>query len=100
VSRGGGLTAQRIAFSGTQIAFGGEAKDAAVALQRLDRGLAEAGAPPAGDATLLRFYVLSPAAAAVAMKQVTGSAPVAAIPIEGVGPVSAGFAIDAVAPVR
>ena len=101
VSRGGaGVSSARTAFSGTQVAFGTEEKDAAVAVQRLDRALTEAGAATAGNAEVLRLYVLSPATTAVARKQVTGSARVASFSVEGVGPVSAGFAIDAVSPAR
>ncbi len=101
VSRGaaGGGSA-RTAFSGTQVAFGTEEKDAAVAVQRLDRALTEAGAAPTASAQSLRLYVLSPATTAVARKQLTGIAPVASVSVEGVGPASAGFAIDAVSPAR
>jgi enamine deaminase RidA (YjgF/YER057c/UK114 family) len=98
ISRGaGGESAARYAFSGTQVAFGTEEKDAAVAIQHLDRALNEAGASPAANAALLRIYVLSPSTTAVALKQLTGHAPIASFSVEGVGPVSAGFAIDAVA---
>lgn len=101
VSRGAACAgAARIAFSGTQVAFGTEEKDAAVAVQRLDRALTEAGAAPAANAELLRIYVLSPATTAFARKQITGAVPVASVSVEGVGPVSAGFALDAVSPVR
>ena len=100
VSRGGAMTASRLAFSGTQIAFGVEEKDAALALQRLDRALTEAGAPRAEDGALLRLYLISPSTGPVAAKQIKGSAPVATYSVESVGPATAGFAIDAVAPVR
>ena len=101
VSRGaGGVSGTRTAFSGTQVAFGTEAKDAAVAIQRLDRALSEAGAPNTANAELLRLYVLSPSTTAVALKQLAGPAPVASFSVEGVGPASAGFAVDAVSPVR
>jgi hypothetical protein len=100
VSSGGELTAPRVAFSGTQVAFGVDEKDAAVAVQRLDKALSEAGAPRTSDAALLNLYLISPATAVVALKQLTGTAPVSAFSVEGVGPTSAGFAIDAVAPVR
>ena len=66
VSRGGGVTSPRIAFSGTQVAFGVDEKDAAVAVQRLDRALTEAGAGITPDATLLRLYLLSPGTQAIA----------------------------------
>jgi hypothetical protein len=94
------MTASRLAFSGTQIAFGVEEKDAALALQRLDRALTEAGAPRAEDGALLRLYLISPSTGPVAAKQIKGSAPVATYSVESVGPATAGFAIDAVAPVR
>jgi hypothetical protein len=100
VSGGGGITAPRIAFSGTQVAFGVEEKDAAVAIQRLDKGLSDAGAPRTANAALLRLYLISPATGPAALKQLTGPASVTTFSVEGVGPVSAGFAIDAVAPVR
>jgi hypothetical protein len=100
VSRGGSLTTPRMAFSGTQVSFGVEEKDAALAVQRLDRALTEAGARSAGNAALVRFYLLSPTLAAVALKQLGGSAPTALFSVEGVGAASAGFAVDAVAPVR
>lgn len=99
VSRGGGGGAARLAFSGTQVAFGTADKDAALAVQHLDRALAEAGASRP-SALVLRLYLLSPGSAPAAMKQLAGGAPAAALSVEGVGPVSAGFAIDAVAPVR
>jgi hypothetical protein len=82
------------------VAFGTEEKDAAVALQRLDKALSDAGAPRTGNAALIRLYLISPATAPVALKQLTGPAPVATFSVEGVGPASAGFAIDAIAPVR
>jgi hypothetical protein len=101
VSRGGGAGAPRMAFSGTQVAFGTEEKDAAVAIQRLDRGLSDAGAPHIAGAALLRLYVLSPATTAVALKQLTGLpvTSLSSLSMEGVGPASAAFAIDAIAPV-
>ncbi len=99
VSRGGGLVAPRIAFTGTQVAFGVGGKDAALAVQRLDRALSDAGAPRT-PSTLLRLYLLSPGAGSVAMEQLSGSGPVAVYSVEGVGPVTAGFAIDAVSPLK
>ena len=100
VSSGGGLTTERVAFSGTQVAFGVDEKDAAVAVQRLDRALSEAGAQHVGETALLNLYLMSPATAAAALKQLNGAAPVSTFPVEGVGPASAGFALDAVAPIR
>jgi hypothetical protein len=101
VSRGAaGAVSARTAFSGTQVSFGTAAKDAAVAVQRLDRALTEAGAAPDANAELLRLYVLAPTTTGIARKEITGSAPVGVFSVEGVGPASAGFAIDAVSPAR
>lgn len=91
-----GTAAPRFAFSGTQVAFGSEDKDAALAVQRLDRALTEAGAPATKDAALVRFYILTPEVGAIAQKHASG----ALIPVENVAASTAGFALDAVAPVR
>jgi hypothetical protein len=99
VSRGGGMTSQRLALSGTQVAFGTQEKDALLAVQHLDRALVEVNAPRAG-ATLLRIYLLAPGTRAVALQEMGSGAPVESLPVEGVGTVSAGFAIDAVNPVQ
>jgi len=92
----GGTSAARLAFSGTQVAFGSEEKDAALAVQRLDRALTEAGAPSTKDAALVHLYILSPEVGPIAQKQVSGTL----IPVENVAASTAGFALDAVAPVR
>jgi hypothetical protein len=89
----GGMPAARLAFSGTQVAFGLEDKDAALAVQRLDRALTEAGAPASKDAALVRLYILTPEVGPIAQKQVSGSL----IPVENVAASSGGFALDAVA---
>ena len=89
-----------IAFSGTQVAFGMEEKDAALAVQRMDRALGEAGGPRTDQSMLIRFYALSPAAGNLALKQVSGTASKMVLNVEAVGSASAGFALDAVAPVR
>ena len=99
VSRGGAVASPRMAFSGTQIAFGAEDKDAALAIQRLDRGLTEAGANPAASATLLHFYLPNPDALPVIRKQINGLAAASPLILESVGP-SGAFALDAIAPVR
>lgn len=99
VSRGGN-GASHLAFTGTQIAFGAEEKDAALAIQRLTRGLREAGAGELSDASLIRVYILSEPVGPIAKKQITGKAPNTVIPVENVGASSAGMALDAVAPVH
>jgi len=92
----GGTSAARLAFSGTQVAFGSEEKDAALAVQRLDRALTEVGAPASKDAAVVRLYILSPDIGPIAEKHVSGTL----IPVENVAASTAGFALDAVAPVR
>lgn len=91
-----GTAAPRLAFSGTQVAFGSEDKDAALAVQRLDRALTEAGAPATKEAALVRFYILTPEVGSIAQRQASG----ALIPVENVAASTAGFALDVVAPVR
>lgn len=99
VTRGGGSGVSRLAFSGTQVGFGVADKDAALAVQRLDHAMAEAGAPLL-NAVLLHLYMLSPGTASLMEKQLTGTAAVVPLPVEGVGAMTAGFAIDAVSPLR
>jgi hypothetical protein len=98
VSRGGGITSQRLALSGTQVAFGTQEKDASLAVQHLDHALAEMNAPRT-SATFLRVYLLAPGTRVVALKEMDSGAPVESLPVEGLGAVSAGFAIDAINPV-
>jgi len=92
----GGTSSARFAFSGTQVAFGSGEKDAALAVQRLDRALTEAGAPSTKDAALVRLYILTPEVGPIAQKQVSGTL----IPVENVAASSGGFALDAITPVR
>ena len=98
VSRGGGVTSQRLVFSGTQVAFGTQEKDASLAVQHSDRSLAEVSAPRTST-TFLRVYLLAPGTRAIAVKEMDGGTAVESFPVEGLGAVSAGFAIDAINPV-
>lgn len=91
----GGKTG-RLAFTGTQIAFGSEEKDAKLAFQRLDRGLAEAGATPA-DIVATNIYPLSGTLGELARKLRPAAGAFSIIPFEGVASMEAGFAVDAVA---
>ncbi len=86
VSRGSAIPSPRLAFSGTQIAFGAEEKDAALAIQRLDRGLTEAGANPTANAALLHFYLPNPDTLPVIRKQIAGPVPSSPLTLESVGP--------------
>ncbi len=97
VSGGRGVTTPTLAFSGTQVAFGADDKGAAAAIQHLDRAMSEVRGPQIANAALVRFYLLSPDAAAIALKQLAGPVPTESLSVESVGPASAGFAIDAIA---
>lgn len=98
VARGTRVTALRLAFTGTRVAFGPEEKDAALAFQRLDRDLNEAAAPPA-NIVFTHFYPLSTAIAERASALRRAAAPVVILLVEGLASVDAGFAVDAVAAV-
>jgi len=99
VSRGGANSSARIAFSGTQIAFGALDKDAALAMQRLDRALTEAGANPTAGAALLHLYLPDPDALTVIRKQIADPVPASPLVVESVGP-SGAFSIDAISSAR
>lgn len=98
VGKGGGKPAGRLAFSGTQIAFGYEEKDATRAFQRLDRDLTEAaGASP--SILSENIYALSAPAADLARKLSPAAQALTVLPFDGVAAMDAGFAVDAVAAV-
>ena len=97
VARGGPVTAPKLAFSGTQIAFGFEEKDAALAFQRFDQQLKQAGTNPAGI-VLQNLYPVSQKIAATAHK-LRPSLSDASVPFEGLASVDGSFAVDAVAAV-
>jgi len=96
VARGGGVKAERLAFTGTRVSSGSAEKDATLAFQRLDRDLTETGAPPA-NIVFTNIYALSDQAAAVSRKPRT---PDATIFVEGLAAMDAGFAVDAVSAVN
>jgi hypothetical protein len=85
--------AQRLAFTGTRVAFGSQEKDAVLAFQRLDKDLTDALAPPAGI-VFSNIYTLSRSAGDLAKKIRPRSA---MFPVEGLASIDAGFAADAVA---
>lgn len=96
VARGGNVKASRLAFTGTQVAFGTDEKAAALAFQRLDRDLNEAGIAP-GDVIATDIYPLSAGIGKLAVKVRSTSGTVTVIPFEGIASVDGSFAVDAVA---
>ena len=99
VARTSGPGPEKLAFSGTRVAFGSAEKDMALAFQRLDRDLAEAGAA-AANLVYTNLYPISWPVGELARKLRTGAAPVSVMAFEGVASNDAGFAVDAVAGVR
>ena len=98
VGRGGGKNVGRLAFSGTQISFGYEEKDAARAFERLKHDLAEAAGPSAAIVAA-NVYALSPPVADIARKLCPATEALTVLPFDGVAAMDAGFAVDAVAAV-
>jgi enamine deaminase RidA (YjgF/YER057c/UK114 family) len=97
-ARGPRITSEKIAFTGTRVAFGAEEKDGRLAFQRLDRDLATAGASSA-NIVFTRLYPLSSAIGEMFRKLCFSGAPVAVVPFEGLASIDAGFAVDAIATV-
>ena len=95
-ARQGTRPAEKLAFTGTRVAFGSQEKDAALAFQRLDKDLAEAGATP-DSIVFTNIYPLSGQMAELSLKVRKSKSPIAMIPSEGVAAVEAGFAVDAIA---
>ena len=96
VTRGGSGSAAKLAFTGTRVAFGAQEKDAALAFQRLDKDLAEAGAGPA-DIVLTNVYPLSGQVANLVRQVRPASAALSGVIFEGLASIDAGFTVDAVA---
>ena|SRR5579863_4639239 len=96
VARGGNIRAAKLAFTGTQVAFGMDEKAAALAFQRIDRDLSEAGVEPAGIIAT-NLYPLSGRIGELARKVRSTAGTVTVIPFEGIASVDGSFAIDAVA---
>jgi enamine deaminase RidA (YjgF/YER057c/UK114 family) len=97
-ARGAATAPTKLAFTGTRVAFGAQEKDAALAFQRLDKDLTEAGATPS-DMVLTNIYALSDASGQMAKRVRETAAPLQVLVFEGVASIDAGFAVDAVAPV-
>lgn len=95
----GGMIAPRLAFSGTQVAFGADEKAAALAFQRLDRELAAAGVA-SSDIMETRVYALSERRGELARKVHTTAGILTVFPFEGVASLDGSFAIDYIAGLR
>jgi len=96
VARGTQVAAPKLAFTGTRVAFGAEEKPAALAFQRLDRDLTEAGADVSAI-VMTNVYPLTRPVAAMVRRLRPATAQMALIPFEGLASIDAGFAVDAVA---
>jgi enamine deaminase RidA (YjgF/YER057c/UK114 family) len=96
VGRGGNVRAPRLAFTGTQAAFGADEKAAALAYQRLDRELVAAGVQTS-DIVETHVYALSERVGELARKIRSTPGPIMIVPSEGVASVDGTFAIDAIA---
>jgi len=90
VERGGNFRAAKLAFTGTQLAFGADEKAARVAFQRIDRELS-------GDVIIGHIYALSPAIGEMARRLRAATYPVTVVPVEGLASIDGSFAVDAVA---
>jgi enamine deaminase RidA (YjgF/YER057c/UK114 family) len=95
----GGMIAPRLAFTGTQVAFGADEKAAALAFQRLDRELAAAGAA-SSDIVETRVYAVSERGGNLARKVHSTPGVLTIVPFEGVASLDGSFAIDYIAGLR
>jgi enamine deaminase RidA (YjgF/YER057c/UK114 family) len=98
IARGTQVTAAKLAFTGTRVAFGAEEKNATLAFQRLERDITEAGADPS-SIVMTNVYPLSRPVAAMVRKLRPATLQMALVPFEGLASIDAGFAVDAVATV-
>jgi enamine deaminase RidA (YjgF/YER057c/UK114 family) len=99
VGRGGNIRVAKLAFTGTQVAFGADEKAAKLAFQRIDRDLSEMGIEPA-DIVATNIYPLSVRIGELARQVQSTSGSVTVIPFEGIASVDGSFAIDAMATSR
>jgi enamine deaminase RidA (YjgF/YER057c/UK114 family) len=96
VVRGGSSKWPRLAFTGTQVAFGADEKAAILAFRRLDRELSAAGVQTP-DIVEMHVYSLSERLGELARKVRTSPGEFTVIPFEGVASVDGTFAVDAIA---
>jgi enamine deaminase RidA (YjgF/YER057c/UK114 family) len=95
IGRGGNIKAPKLAFTGTQVAFGSDEKAATLAFQRIDRDLSEAGILPA-DIIATNIYPLSTRIGELARKARSTAGIVTVTPFEGIASIDGSFAVDAV----
>ncbi len=98
VARGGAI-APRLAFTGTQVAFGSDQKAASLAYKRLDQELNTAGISPS-DILQTHVYALSERLGTLALNTRNNPAALTVLPFEGVASLDGSFAIDYIAPAR
>lgn len=87
IVRGGNVRAAKLAFTGTQVAFGTDERAARLAFERLDRELGPR------DVVTGHIYALSTGIGEMARK----IQPMVVVPVEGVASIDGSFAVDAIA---
>jgi enamine deaminase RidA (YjgF/YER057c/UK114 family) len=95
----GGVISTRLAFTGTQVAFGSDQKAASLAYKRLDQELNAAGISPS-DILETHVYALSERLGTLALKTRSSPAAFTVVPFEGVASLDGSFAIDYIAPMK
>ncbi len=95
VARGGTIS-PRLAFTGTQVAFGSDQKAAALAYKRLDQELTTAGISPS-DILETHVYALSERLGTLALNTRNNPTAFTVVPFEGVASLDGSFAIDYIA---
>lgn len=93
---GPAVKASRLAFTGTQIAFGVDEPAARLAFQRLEHDLSEAGVA-AADVLSMNIYPLSGGIGEMAARVRPQQGVLTNLPFEGVASIDSSFAVDAVA---
>jgi enamine deaminase RidA (YjgF/YER057c/UK114 family) len=92
----GGQTPPRLAFTGTQVAFGSDQKAAALAYKRLDQELTTAGISPS-DILETHVYALSERLGTLALNARDKPTALTVVAFEGVASLDGSFAIDYIA---
>jgi enamine deaminase RidA (YjgF/YER057c/UK114 family) len=98
VARGGRI-APRLAFTGTQVAFGSDQKAASLAYKRLDQELNTAGISPS-DILETHVYALSERLGTLAFNTRYNPTAFTVVSFEGVTSLDGSFAIDYIAPMK
>ena len=95
----GGTVAPRLAFTGTQLAFGTDEKAATLAFKRLDQELTVAGISPS-EILETHIYALSERLGTLALDARPNPGAVTVVAFEGVASLDGSFAIDYIAPIK